>query len=100
MRPAKSACVSAATVSPPPATLKQSVRDATICATSRVPRSYGAISKTPIGPFQKTVLADCRTSRNRVIVRGPTSTPSRSSGTSAPAVVSEAAPAASASATT
>ena len=49
-------CWSAAIESPPPTTVVPS-QSASAYATRRVPAANGAISKMPIGPFQKTVLA-------------------------------------------
>src|SRR5713226_4497172 len=49
--------VRAATVSPPPTTLKVVVA-ATASAKARVPGSKGGISNTPIGPFHRIVRAD------------------------------------------
>ena len=51
-------CASAAALSPPPTTVTASVA-ATASATARVPAANGSSSKAPIGPFQKTVPADC-----------------------------------------
>ena len=70
------------------------------CATPRVPSANGAISNTPIGPFQKTVLARPRTSANAATDSGPMSRPSQPSGMASTATVCVAASAANASATT
>ena len=50
------------------------------CATARVPAANGAISNTPIGPFQKTVLASAsalgeQRARTRARCRGPSGRP-------------------------
>src|SRR5262245_16249882 len=56
MRAARSICRTADALSPPPTTVKPP-HPATASATVRVPAANGAISKTPIGPFQHTVRA-------------------------------------------
>ena len=58
MRSATPASSMAATESPPPTTVKASA-SATQRAMPRVPAAKAGRSKTPIGPFQKTVLAPC-----------------------------------------
>ena len=53
---AKPSWRTAAAESPPPTTLSPST-SVNACATALVPPANASISKTPIGPFQKTVLA-------------------------------------------
>src|SRR5690606_14063592 len=51
------AWLTAATLSPPPTTLRASRFCATARATASVPAANGGFSNTPIGPFQNTVRA-------------------------------------------
>src|SRR5262249_7935671 len=55
----------AATESPPPTTVTAPLAPASTsaAATARVPASNGGVSNTPIGPFQKIVLARSRRAR-------------------------------------
>ena len=55
---------------------------ATASATARVPSANRGHSKTPIGPFQKTVFASAIRVAKRSRVSGPMSSPSQPSGTS------------------
>src|SRR5262249_28877242 len=89
----------AAAESPPPTTLnaEESTMD---CATARVPSANGAISNTPMGPFQKTVRASASTAPYRSAVIGPMSRPSQPSRISAASTVSVSASAANLSAMT
>ena len=54
--------LSAATESPPPATVTPG-HSAMASATALVPAANGAISNTPMGPFQKTVPASAMSAR-------------------------------------
>ena len=45
------------------------------CPTAKVPSSKGGTSKTPMGPFQKTVLAPSRARAKASRVLGPMSRP-------------------------
>ena len=56
IRSARPASSTARTESPPPTTVCASA-SATACATAFVPSANRGHSKTPIGPFQKTVFA-------------------------------------------
>ena len=51
-------------------------------ATARVPSANAATSKTPMGPFQKTVRASARAAANAAPDSGPMSRPSASDGIS------------------
>ena len=62
MRSATAARRTAATESPPP-TIEVAGLAATALATARVPWAKGAVSNTPIGPFQRTVRAEATASR-------------------------------------
>ena len=68
--------VIARTESPPPTTVKPS-HSATACATAFVPAAKRSHSKTPIGPFQKTVFALRIFSAKSSPVSGPMSRPSQ-----------------------
>src|SRR6185312_10977 len=63
---------SAATESPPPATVTPG-QPATARATASVPASSGGRSKTPIGPFQKTMRAGAIARAKAARVAGPIS---------------------------
>ena len=80
MRSSTPACFAAATVSPPPITVKPSAAP-TAAATARVPASNGGFSKTPIGPFQNTVLAAAIGAAKRRRLSVPTSSAILPSGT-------------------
>jgi hypothetical protein len=67
--------------SPPPSTV-YALASAQARATPRVPAAKGSISKTPIGPFHRTVFAPAITSPNRATESGPMSRPMRSAGIS------------------
>ncbi len=69
----------AAAESPPPTTVRPSTA-VSAWATAFVPAANGAISKTPIGPFQKTVRASASLLAKSSAVRGPMSRPIRSAG--------------------
>src|SRR5439155_4880636 len=73
----------AETESPPPTTVitPSAVREATYCAIALVPSANGAISKMPIGPFQKIVRALARCVVYASTVWGPISTTIQSFGT-------------------
>ena len=71
----------AATESPPPTTDSAPGAPATALATASVPPANGADSNTPIGPFQKIVLARAIASAKPRAVSGPMSSAARSSGT-------------------
>jgi len=64
-------------LSPPPITLRAplAVSSATALATAFVPSSNGAVSNTPIGPFQTIVLAPSSFSAKSFCVCGPISSP-------------------------
>ncbi len=74
----------AAALSPPPTTVRAVpgplLREAMASATPRVPSAYGAISNTPIGPFQNTVRAPSSAAVNARTLSGPMSRPRRSAG--------------------
>ena len=71
----------ARTESPPPTTVKPS-HSATAFATANVPSAKRGHSKTPIGPFQKTVPASAIAAANSSREAGPMSRPSQPSGRS------------------
>src|SRR5262245_20998035 len=75
-------CRIAAALSPPPTTVKPA-QDATASATVRVPPAKGATSKTPIGPFQRSVPVRSISSTNDAAVSGPMSRPFHPCGTAA-----------------
>ena len=81
----------AAPVSPPPATVNASP-PVMARATARVPPAYGSRSNTPIGPFQKIVLASPRAAANRAAVCGPMSRAIWSAGIAPAATTSPGAP--------
>src|SRR6185295_10564321 len=85
MRSATPACLTAATVSPPPITEKPG-QAASACATSRVPPSKGGFSNTPSGPFQNSVRARPIAAAKARRVSGPTSTAFMPAGTFAATV--------------
>src|SRR5690606_31532509 len=76
---AKPACCTAAAESPPP-TMLNAPESATAWATALVPWEKAANSKTPMGPFQRMVLALFTTWAMASLVRGPMSIPSQSAG--------------------
>jgi dienelactone hydrolase len=83
MRSASPASWTARTESPPPTTVNASASaSATASAIAFVPSAKRAHSKTPIGPFQKTVRAPRMRSPKAWRVSGPMSRPSQPSGTS------------------
>ena len=92
----------AAAESPPPTTLNAplAVAPMTASATPLVPAANAGNSKTPIGPFQKTVLALDSSAVNRFTDSGPMSRPIVSSGILSAATVSGGESAANFSATT
>ena len=61
---------------------------ATASATAFVPAAKRGHSKTPIGPFQKTVLASAMRAAKRSRVAGPMSSASQPSGTASHGVTS------------
>src|SRR6266566_2354788 len=69
----------AAAESPPPITVSPCTA-LTASATALVPAANAGNSKTPTGPFQKTVFASASFEANSSLVAGPISTPSRSAG--------------------
>src|ERR1017187_4256001 len=71
----------AAAESPPPTTVSPGTR-LIASATALVPSAKAGNSKTPTGPFQKTVLASDSLLANSSLVRGPMSRLSRSAGNS------------------
>src|SRR6185295_15590565 len=80
MRSSTPACLTAATVSPPPIT-ENPGKAASAWATSRVPASKGGFSKTPSGPFQNSVRARPTAAAKAFRVSVPTSTAFIPSGT-------------------
>src|SRR6476469_9545557 len=74
MQAASPNATTAATESPPPTTVVAGDA-ATASAIARVPAANGASSKTPIGPFQKTVDDAAIISANFFAVSGPMSRP-------------------------
>ena len=52
------------------------------CATARVPPANASVSNTPIGPFQKTVLASDSAAAKAAADSGPMSRPRASAGIS------------------
>jgi hypothetical protein len=76
MRGARPSPSTAATESPPPTMTDTpaSARSARKRAMAFVPSANCRCSKTPIGPFQKTVLALARCSVKAATVSGPIST--------------------------
>src|SRR5262249_53500435 len=102
-RPVAPAALSAATVSPPPATVTifpAAVSSAAASATSTVLMSKGSSSKAPNGPFQTSVLTRASTEQTRSMLRGPMSRIISSSPTPATATTCEGAFAANVLATT
>ena len=97
---ARSNWFTAATESPPPMMVSASSLAATALATARVPASKEGISKTPMGPFQKTLLAMPMASAYSSAVSGPISRPIMSSGISSTETVARLASLAKASAHT
>src|ERR671920_840383 len=91
--------LTAATESPPPTTLVAPL-SATALATPSVPFAKSSISKTPMGPFQKMVLAPEMYPSKRATVSGPMSRPILPDGMPSMATVSDAAPSSMTSATT
>src|SRR5690606_38136743 len=89
-----------AAAEPPPPTTENASDFPIASATPRVPAANGAISNTPIGPFQNTVRASASTWPNAATVCGPTSRPSQDSGIESAATVCVLASAANLSATT
>src|SRR5262249_41219037 len=79
IRSATPASWTARTESPPPTTVKPS-EPATARATANVPSAKRGHSKTPIGPFQNTVLARAISAANSSRVAGPMSSPSHPGG--------------------
>ena len=76
IRSARPCLVTAATESPPPTTIvaPASARSASIRATALVPWANDGISKTPSGPFQKTVFTSASASTMRSWLALPRST--------------------------
>ena len=64
----------AATESPPP-TIEVASPAATALATASVPAAKGAISKTPMGPFQTIIFAEAIRPLYSATVSGPMSIP-------------------------
>src|SRR6266567_3970957 len=77
----KFSCRTAAAESPPPTTVSPGTW-LIASATALVPAAKAGNSKTPTGPFQKTVLASESLRANSSLVRGPISRLSRSAGKS------------------
>src|SRR6478752_5756705 len=71
----------AAAESPPPTTDRPSI-SVSACATARVPPAKASVSNTPIGPFQKTVLASASAAAKAAADSGPMSSPRASAGIS------------------
>src|SRR5215216_4603810 len=99
IRSSSPSLLTAATESPPPTTLVAPL-SATALATPSVPLAKASISKTPIGPFQKMVLAPEIYLLKRSTVSGPMSRPTLPDGMPSTATVSDSAPSSMASATT
>src|SRR5207244_1234708 len=78
---ARPACSTAWTDSPPP-TMVTAFDSAMAWATASVPLAKRGSSKTPIGPFQRTVPARVSSARNASMARGPMSTMMSSAATS------------------
>ena len=80
--------------------MRASSAAATASATAFVPSAKRGHSKTPIGPFQKTVRASAMRAANRSRVAGPMSSASQPSGTSSQATTFDSASASKAAAAT
>src|SRR5919112_3431644 len=91
--------LTAATESPPPTTLVAPL-SATAVATPSVPLAKSSISKTPMGPFQKMVLAPAMCPSKSATVSGPISRPILDGGMLSTGTISDSAPSSMASATT
>src|SRR5690606_23954111 len=93
---ANPSCRTAAAESPPPTTARPST-SVSAWATARVPAANGSSSKTPIGPFQKTVAESRMAAANASADSGPMSRPSPSAPNGVDSIASAAATAVSAS---
>ena len=92
--------LTAAAESPPPTTLVHAALSAMAWPTARVPAAKASISNTPMGPFQKTVLAPASSRAYSSQERGPMSRPIQPSGMAVLSTICVAASAANLSATT